>query len=198
MNAFSYVKFLAKSTNQHGVHSPFVFDLVTKGLYKKSKELKEYTLKQYKKDKPTNLSLHTLEILTRISNYTKPGRIMLAEAAPLAVKTCLKYGNKEAVINCRHDSEFMVAADKETIYDLVYFNSLYDRQNTTRIFYDCISATHSDSIIFFNNIRESEETLTLWESFCEHPKATISINLYDKGIICFRPEQKKEHFTIRT
>ncbi len=27
--------FLIKSTNQHGVHSPFVYDLVTKGLYKK-------------------------------------------------------------------------------------------------------------------------------------------------------------------
>lgn len=36
---FYYLKFLLKSTNQHGVHSPFVFKLVTKGLYKeKSKE----------------------------------------------------------------------------------------------------------------------------------------------------------------
>lgn len=32
---FSYLKFLWQSTNQHGVHSPFVFDFVTKGLYKK-------------------------------------------------------------------------------------------------------------------------------------------------------------------
>ena len=33
-----YIKFLFKSTNQHGVHSPFVFDLVTKCFYDK----KEY------------------------------------------------------------------------------------------------------------------------------------------------------------
>lgn len=32
----SYLKFLLKSTNQHGVHSPFVFSLVTKGLYQKN------------------------------------------------------------------------------------------------------------------------------------------------------------------
>ncbi len=31
---YSYFKFLITSTNQHGVHSPFVFDFVTKGLYK--------------------------------------------------------------------------------------------------------------------------------------------------------------------
>jgi hypothetical protein len=34
----SYLKFLLKSTNQHGVHSPFVYDFVTKGLYQKSKK----------------------------------------------------------------------------------------------------------------------------------------------------------------
>ena len=31
----SRIRFLVNSTNQHGVHSPFVFDFVTKGLYQK-------------------------------------------------------------------------------------------------------------------------------------------------------------------
>ena len=34
----SYLRFLVRSTNQHGVHSPFVYDFVTKGLYRKSIE----------------------------------------------------------------------------------------------------------------------------------------------------------------
>ncbi len=32
-----YIQFLLKSTNQHGVHSPFVYDLITKCLYDKTK-----------------------------------------------------------------------------------------------------------------------------------------------------------------
>ena len=35
----SYLKFLLKSSNQHGVHSPFVFDFVTKSLYKNNQEI---------------------------------------------------------------------------------------------------------------------------------------------------------------
>ncbi|GLU44179.1 hypothetical protein [Allomuricauda sp. NBRC 101325] len=33
----SYLKFLLKSTNEHGVHSPFVFNYVTQCLYSKKK-----------------------------------------------------------------------------------------------------------------------------------------------------------------
>lgn len=33
----SYLKFLLKSTNEHGVHSPFVFKYVTEGLYRKKR-----------------------------------------------------------------------------------------------------------------------------------------------------------------
>ena len=35
---FNYLKFLLKSTNAHGVHSPFVFNYLTRCLYRKSKK----------------------------------------------------------------------------------------------------------------------------------------------------------------
>lgn len=34
---FSYLQFLVKSTNQHGVHSPFVYNYITKVLYQQKK-----------------------------------------------------------------------------------------------------------------------------------------------------------------
>lgn len=40
---FTYVRFLAKSTNQHGVHSPFVYHLLTKCLYKKPRKHRNRT-----------------------------------------------------------------------------------------------------------------------------------------------------------
>ncbi|HLA56521.1 MAG TPA: class I SAM-dependent methyltransferase [Flavobacterium sp.] len=44
----SYVKFLWKSQNEHGLHSPFVFDLVTKCFYDKTKYPEYSTLKEYR------------------------------------------------------------------------------------------------------------------------------------------------------
>lgn len=43
-----YIKFLFKSTNQHGIHSPFVFDLVTKCFYDKKKYPEYKSIKEYK------------------------------------------------------------------------------------------------------------------------------------------------------
>lgn len=44
----SYLKFLKNSTNQHGVHSPFVYNLVTKCFYDKEKKSEYTILKNYR------------------------------------------------------------------------------------------------------------------------------------------------------
>ncbi|MDC9722303.1 MAG: class I SAM-dependent methyltransferase [Urechidicola sp.] len=46
----SYLQFLKKSTNQHGVHSPFVFDLITKCFYKKTARAKLKLITDYRND----------------------------------------------------------------------------------------------------------------------------------------------------
>ncbi|MHA6279828.1 O-methyltransferase [Salinimicrobium sp. CAU 1759] len=45
----AYIKFLLRSTNQHGVHSPFVYNLVTKCFYDRNKYPSYSILKQYRR-----------------------------------------------------------------------------------------------------------------------------------------------------
>lgn len=50
----SFLKFLKNSTNQHGVHSPFVYSLITKCFYDKKKYIEYSSLKQYRKSLAEN------------------------------------------------------------------------------------------------------------------------------------------------
>ena len=52
----AYIKFLIKSTNQHGVHSPFVYNLITKCFYDKSKYGEYNSILSYKKELLKNKS----------------------------------------------------------------------------------------------------------------------------------------------
>ena len=45
----SYIKFVSNSTNEHGVHSPFVFDFVMKCIYDKTNYPEYEVLKNYRK-----------------------------------------------------------------------------------------------------------------------------------------------------
>ena len=61
----SYLTFLLKSSNQHGVHSPFVYNFVTQGLYKNKAShinLNEHNIN-------TNLSKKEEKILRKIINH---------------------------------------------------------------------------------------------------------------------------------
>lgn len=73
------LKFLINSTNQHGVHSPFVFDFVTKGLY--SKKEKKQTLNNY--SELNYLSKKEKKIVSKIIKYFLIKKIYLKSTKTL-------------------------------------------------------------------------------------------------------------------
>lgn len=82
-----YIKFLSKSTNQHGVHSPFVFDLVTKCFYDKTNYEDYKSLFNYKKQLLKNKSKITVTDLGAGSTVTKNENRLVCEIAKNAGTT---------------------------------------------------------------------------------------------------------------
>jgi predicted O-methyltransferase YrrM len=68
---FQYIKFLYKSTNQHGVHSPFVYDLVTQCFYDKKKYPVYKSILNYRKELIKNKSSIEITDLGAGSNKIK-------------------------------------------------------------------------------------------------------------------------------
>ena len=74
----SYIKFLWHSKNEHGVHSPFVFDLVTKCFYDKKPKPEYLVLKQYR-----NLLLENKNTI-EVTDFGVGSRVFKSNTRPIS------------------------------------------------------------------------------------------------------------------
>jgi len=251
----SYIKFLLNSTNQHGIHSPFVFELTTECFYKKNKSTKNNVFKSYKKSllsnknkieitdfgagsrvfKSTLRPIHKIAkyagiqnknalLLIKIAGYFKPKSILEFGTSLGLGTAALHIGNPNAKITtlegCKntaeiakmqfkkfsfknidiHTGEFTKTLStlkfKEPI-DLIYFDGNHQKKPTLEYFHYCLEFIHNESLFIFDDIHWSKEMESAWEEIKQHPKVKVTIDTFQWGIVFFRKEQEKEHFTIR-
>lgn len=81
--------------------------------------------------------------------------------------------------------------------DYVFFDGNHTMDATLKYFEWCLEKSHNNSIFVFDDIRWSNDMNLAWNKICNHPKVTVSIDLYAMGIVFFRQEQVKESFTLR-
>ena len=169
MSFISYLKFLIKSTNQHGVHSPFIYNFVTRCLYNKQlvkpREIANYS---------SMMSRKQFISLLKIIRYLEVKAIFTDE--------------KELSIN--ENCSLVTQLQTATTYDLIFINYLKENLD----FY--LNYMHNDSILIINNIHRKENE-PLWRKLIENEKVTACINVYYQGYIFIRREQPKEVFYIR-
>ncbi|MFN4199597.1 MAG: O-methyltransferase [Flavobacterium sp.] len=257
----SYFKFLLKSKNEHGVHSPFVFDLVTKCFYDKKKYPEYSILKEYRKSllenqntievidfgagsrvfrsnqrkvsaiaKNAGISLKNAELLFRITNYFQPESILEIGTSLGLATSAFSLGNKNAKITslegcpqtmaiaqnqCQLQNlnniefvntkfeDFLITDNRQNIPkaigtgNLIYFDGNHSKNATLSYFELLLSTISNDSIWIFDDIHWSQDMEEAWELIKNHPKVTVTIDTFQWGIVFFRSEQAKEHFTIR-
>lgn len=163
----NYINFLLKSTNQHSVHSPFVFDLVTKCLYCKKK-----------------ISTGQLQKAVSEGNYKR-------------IIKLVEYFSVKSVCTFPQDEEFeknimgrCVKVGEKTC-DLLVVTDLYGRENEREI----LGRMHNDSILVITSPYKGNEKL--YENVLKNEKTTAIVNLFYMAIVFIRKEQRKQVFFIR-
>ncbi len=185
-----YCKFLFASTNQHGVHSPFVYGLVTKCFYDTKKKLSYSDIipfyREFHQILPFNLKV--AKLLNRIIPYLKIKKILIVSDRFEEIKTIFTSGNDSLKI----DSQI----EEKNSYDLIYLDldETYPKKNVLK---PLLSTMHNDSIIIINKPHKSEEHNFFWKKVKETPEVKVTIDSYLLGFVFFRKEQVKEHFNIR-
>lgn len=183
----AYLRFLSKSTNQHRVHSPFVYNLVTRCFYNTEKRKAYRSIKSiYKKaDKKIIVRYRTAKLLNRILPYFDIKTVLVLTDSGF-ISEVLSIENLVTINN---------GIQSKNDYDMIYLdiNQLQYHLNIELL----LSKVHNNSVIILNSIYESEANTILWKTIKEHPKITVTIDTFYLGFVFIRNEQAKEHFTIR-
>lgn len=250
----SYLKFLVQSTNEHGVHSPFVFQLVTQCFYDKKKYSEYQIIKEYRnsllKNKETiyvtdfgagsrvfksndrkvcdiasnaGISRKRAKLLFRIVQYFKPENILEIGTSLGLATSALALGNPKAKITTlegcpntlsiakKHGqnltnvdfiatefSEYLKNPQLSTVnYQLIYFDGNHSKAATLEYFHLLLPTIQNDTVWIFDDIHWSSDMNEAWETIKQHEKVTVTIDTFQWGLVFFRREQAKEHFTIR-
>jgi len=194
-----YFQFLLKSSNQHGVHSPFVYQLITKCLYKKidKDSWKTFQTSNNKllKNKKIKNSHKKAKILLKLIHYFKPkNNLEIANSLDLEVTALAMNFSNSCVTTIANTPLEISEVTLNRKFDCVYFHK---NQITLKTFNTCLKAINNNSFFIFNDIYENSETIKNWSSIKNHPKVKVSLDLFYFGVIFFRKEQAKEHFKIR-
>ena len=193
----AFIRFHCKATNQHGVHSPFVYDFLTEGCYQKSKKLTQFAKNQYRQGPNDRASSGTYQLLCKISLYWKPRRVLVNSRVCKTLINCIGYHGEGMVLDSPFEEGFVWPKEYSNPYDLVYFNQLRDRKQSVHLFYTSMGVSHTNTVFFFSRIRACKKSFATWKDLCAHPKAKVCLDLYNHGIILLREHQEKEYFSLR-
>ncbi len=252
----SYINFLWNSKNHHGVHSPFVFDLVTNCFYDKTNYPEYSILKNYRNSllqnkntievtdfgagsrvfksntrainqiaKNAGISSKRAELLFRIVRYFEPETILEIGTSLGLATSALALGSSKAKITTLEGCPNTMAIAKNQLqlqnlnnikfentefssylkncplyiihYQLIYFDGNHSKKATLEYFELLLPTITNDSVWIFDDIHWSPEMEEAWEIIKKHPKVKVTIDTFQWGIVFFRSEQEKEHFTIR-
>ncbi len=250
----SYLNFLKRSTNQHGVHSPFVYDLVTRCFYDTT-NYHEYTiLKDFRKEllhsskhievtdfgqgsrvfrsnkrkvaaiaKNAGISPKRQQLLFRLAKYLSTQKVLELGTSVGLATAAISLGNPSSKVitveGCPNTAEvarhyfdlFQLDNIRQYItsfekyfsenpsedYDLVYIDGNHNKESTLQYFRSLLKNATNDSVFIFDDIYWSKKMTEAWQEIIRHPKVTVSIDSFYWGLVFFRKEQQKEHFTIR-
>lgn len=252
--AKSFIKFVRISKNKHGIHSPFVYDLVTKCFNDKTKYPEYQTLKSYRKtlqadqstiemkdfgqgsrvfkgtarkvsalSKTAGMKKKRQKLLLRIGYYFMSENILELGTSlglgSVALSLSNKYAHVNTVEGCPntarkagdlfkkfklqnikiHQQTFRdyIQSHSQEKFDLIFVDGDHNGERTLNYFNLLLKNVHNDSLIIFDDIYWSKDMTSAWQEIISNEKVTVSIDTFQWGIVFFRKEQPKQHFTIR-
>lgn len=199
----------------HGIHSPFVFKFVIDILNDDRFFYAFGTIESIVNADLNNKKFNRL--LFKMVNYYQSRNILLVDETIGITTSYVALANTDAAVysyfsevrsfnkakeitnqfniqNCQFTNEVL---DVKQQFDLVYINALNKAQLSDALVL-VLPKLHTQSILIIKNIYSSQQLESEWSQLQTNSAVTLTINLFQIGLVFFRPENKMaQHFTIR-
>ena len=167
----------------------------------------------------------TAELLFRLANHFKPKHMLelgtslgitsayLASVSPNSQLTTLegcteiariaqetfdtlKLSNVKLTIGA-FESTLDQALSASPQLDFVFIDGNHQKGPTIQYFEACLKKANEKSIILLDDIHWSANMQEAWEEIKNHPRVSVSIDLFEIGIILLDPKLQKQAYVLR-
>jgi predicted O-methyltransferase YrrM len=152
---------------------------------------------------------HTLELGTSLGITTlylslpkQQNQIITLEGCPetaalaLANFRRLKRTNIE-LLSGEFSDTLPLALKKLPRLDLVYFDGNHRKEPTLNYFETCLPQATEDSIFIFDDIHWDPGMESAWEEIKKHHRVSLTIDLFELGLVFFRRGMVKQDFVLK-
>lgn len=189
-----------------------------------NKQFATYLMRVNKLAKKRMTSMKYYQLLYRIVSYYKPTNILEFGTSTGMSASSLALGNPESNIVSMEGCASVAQVAQSTFsrlninnvslsignfnhilaanlaqfdqLDLVFFDGNHRKEPTLDYFNHCLTKVGENSIFIFDDIHWSADMEDAWRIICQNPDVTLSIDLYQYGIVFFRNGVEKQHFVL--
>jgi hypothetical protein len=218
----SWLKYILRRKNEYNIHSPFVFDFVTKVLNDRGSNQDYETILHIGRllDKKKHISYAKRKrsrLLYRVIRHYEPDSVVSFGSITALNATALALGNLQTKVYLEQSEDFLETLNAMGVINVnliqpdEFDSTRFRRLNTGFVFFgrdsfeddtwdylaDCLNYKTADSVFIFEDIHSSSDIEDAWEEIKANEDVSVTFDLYGIGMVFFREGIEKQDFVLK-
>lgn len=194
----SYLSYRWSAVNVHGLHSPFLFDFYNEVI---ATQKEFYFFKRFRailSASSKGVSERHALFLYRWTAFYKPDSVLLQEpnfpvALALSIPSSLKSLSVDSLGDYSEKEQNVLASEGVLIQVCIPTTMFYCQTLTEEL----ISSFQDYECVIIQNPHQNKVKEEFWNKLCSSKEVSISIDLFQFGILLFDKNQAKQHFVVK-
>jgi hypothetical protein len=183
------IKYTWKAKGRHGIHSPFVYDLLD-NCFKIPVSREKITRISSK----INVHVNTLNCVMQLSKHLNYSTLLTEKALQSDIEGLTKELSIPSEVQ---NLSFFDQVEKERHASIILLNAHSRNDDILKIVNKLLPLLDENSLILINDIRANDLAYSEWKQLKEKTEFHFSADVFHFGILAKRSFQVKEQFILR-